>query len=108
MRITDSPVGLPSLLDEYNLFEFSNPLLPHHRELLALAGIAPDIADARGVISVTTPAELRRKGFSAKQAAVAEAGPVLVFCLWGTDGQLRSVEMRPDVPRVSESGSPPL
>jgi DNA polymerase I len=104
MRITDSPAGLPSLLDEYNLFEFSNPLLPHHRELLALAGVAPDIADARGVISCSDPADITALGFSQTQAAAGLRAPVLLFRIWNVDGGPAGWQMRPDTPRVGSNG----
>jgi Domain of unknown function (DUF3854) len=78
----------------------SSTLLPRHAALLDASAIATEVAAARGYRSVTTRAELRRLGFSERQARV----PALLLPVWNVRGEITSYQVRPDEPRVDGRG----
>ncbi|MGH2454150.1 MAG: DUF3854 domain-containing protein [bacterium] len=75
-------------------------LFPQHIELMLGSGIAPEVARARGYVSVDTKAELGRKGFSPAQQRV----PGLLLPVWRVTGERAFYQYRPDEPRINSAG----
>lgn len=75
-------------------------LLDHHAARLAERGIPPEMAEARGYRSITTKADLGRRGFSPAQRRV----PGLLIPLWRVDGKKGFAQYRPDDPRLNAEG----
>lgn len=67
-----------------------------HRTQLEASAISPEIIDARGYRTVEKRADLKRCGFSDRQALV----PALLVPVWGVDGQISIYQARPDAPRI--------
>jgi Protein of unknown function (DUF3631)/Domain of unknown function (DUF3854) len=72
-------------------------ILPQHQALLAASAIDPDVARARGYVSVDTRKQLQRyaKGFGSKCPI-----PGLLIPLRRADGSIWGYQYRPDAPRV--------
>ncbi|MEX2599302.1 MAG: phage/plasmid primase, P4 family [Dehalococcoidia bacterium] len=75
---------------------------PHHAQMLADSGIAPEVAAARGYRTVTQKAHLREWGFAPYQCRV----PALLIPLWNVHGEQAGFELRPDDPRIRKNGEP--
>ena len=73
-------------------------LLEHHEALIRGSAISQEVSDARGYRSVTTKAELKRLGFSERQARV----PALLLPIWDVYGEIACYQIRPDLPRISK------
>lgn len=78
----------------------ADPLLPHHRKMLADSGISPEVINARGYRSAAKKAELKELGFSDAQCR----GPALVIPVYDVTGQVVLHQIRPDVPRANSDG----
>jgi Domain of unknown function (DUF3854) len=78
-------------------------IFPKHAELLEKSAISPDVARARGYVSVDTGTRLGQLAhpFAKSQRVV----PGLLIPIYGTDGELRLHQYRPDNPRLS-NGKP--
>lgn len=69
----------------------------HHQDLLDARAVPGWVADLRGYRTITDPAELRREGFSPKQATVT---PGLLIPRWSLAGRPAIYpQFRPDRPR---------
>jgi hypothetical protein len=79
---------------------FGLRLLPQHQELLVASAISPEVAHARGYVSVTERARLEAVGFSPMQRQV----PGLLIPVHGVTGEVVGHEYRPDTPRVTGAG----
>jgi hypothetical protein len=66
-----------------------------HAALLEASAIDPEVARERGYVSVDTKAELSRRGFRRSQ----QHAPGLLIPIFGTDGERRLYQYRPDEPR---------
>jgi Domain of unknown function (DUF3854) len=75
-------------------------LLPQHQELLAASAISPEVAQARGWVSVTEKTRLEAVGFSPVQRRV----PGMLIPWHGVTGEVVVHEYRPDTPRVTDAG----
>jgi hypothetical protein len=71
-------------------------LLPQHRRLIDASAIAPAVAAARGYRSIETAAELKRLGFSERQARP----PALLIPIYDARGEMVLYQARPDFPRI--------
>jgi hypothetical protein len=71
-----------------------------HAELLAASAIDPEVARARGYVSVDVKTRLEALGFSKVQRRV----PGLLIPVHGITGEVVTYEYRPDVPRVTDAG----
>jgi len=80
--------------------DYGLALLPHHRKLLEDSAIAPDVASARGYISVVTTAHLSRYGFTRNQRIV----PTLLIPSFNVLGGQTFAQHRPDNPRTNAKG----
>ena len=78
-------------------------LFPNHAALLAASAIGPDVARARGYVSVDTGTRLESAGFAKSQRRNT---PGLLIPLHGTDGTVRLHQYRPDNPRIGADGKP--
>src|SRR5688500_223591 len=76
-------------------------LAPHHAALIDASAITPEVAAARGYRTVTSRAELRRRGFSDAQART----PALLIPVFGVSGEVKLYQARPDEPRI-KNGKP--
>ena len=76
-------------------------VFPQHAALLEASAISPEVARARGYISVDTKTRLEPAGFAKSQRVV----PGLLIPVYGTDGELRLHQNRPDNPRL-DNGKP--
>jgi hypothetical protein len=74
-----------------------------HVKLLEASAISPDVARARGYVSVDTGTRLESAGFAKSQRRNV---PGLLIPLHGADGTLRLHQYRPDNPRVGKDGRP--
>jgi Domain of unknown function (DUF3854) len=79
---------------------FGSRLLPQHVALLEASAISPEVADARGYVSVTEKSRLEAVGFSPVQRQV----PGLLIPVHGVTGEVVGHEYRPDTPRVTDAG----
>jgi len=78
-------------------------IFPHHAKLLEKSAISPDVARARGYVSVDTGTRLVPAGFAKSQRRTV---PGLLIPLHGTDGTVRLHQYRPDSPRLDKDGRP--
>src|SRR5688572_16088826 len=76
-------------------------LAAQHRQRVALSGIHPHVALARGCRSAETKADLRRLGFTDAQCRV----PALVLPVWSVFREIGNYQIRPDDPRI-QKGKP--
>src|SRR5260370_20101754 len=79
---------------------FGLGLLEQHQELLRASAISPEVARARGYVSVTEKSRLETAGFSRVQRQV----PGLLIPVCGVTGEVVGHEYRPDTPRVTDTG----
>jgi Protein of unknown function (DUF3631)/Domain of unknown function (DUF3854) len=77
-------------------------IFPPHAALLEASAISPEVARARGYVSVDTRTRLESAGFAKSQRTV----PGLLIPLHGTDGTVRLHQYRPDNPRIGTDGKP--
>ncbi len=82
--------------------QYGSRLFPQHAELLAASAVPPEIARARGYVTVDTKARLEALGYTAVQRRV----PGLLVPLRSGDGRCVGFQYRPDSPRVTEAGRP--
>ena len=76
-------------------------IFPQHAALLAASAISPEVARERGYVSADTGTRLGQAGFAKSQRVV----PSLLIPIYGTDGELRLHQNRPDNPRL-DNGKP--
>jgi len=76
-------------------------LSENHQAQLIASSINPDTIDARGYHTVDKMAEIRRCGFSDRQARV----PALLIPVWGVEGEVSLYQIRPDAPRIVKGKS---
>ena len=79
---------------------YGSALLPQHQALLSASAISPEVARARGYVSVTEQSRLKAVGFSPVQRQV----PGLLIPVHGVTGEVVGHEYRPDTPRVTDTG----
>jgi hypothetical protein len=77
-------------------------IFPQHAALLKQSAISPEVAAARGYVSVDTKARLASARFAKSQRSV----PGLLMPVHGTDGTVRLHQYRPDSPRLNGKGKP--
>jgi Domain of unknown function (DUF3854) len=77
-------------------------IFPQHAALLKDSAISPEVARARGYVSVDTATRLESAGFARSQRRNT---PGLLIPIYGTDGELRLHQYRPDNPRL-DKGKP--
>src|ERR1700730_11078793 len=77
----------------------SAALQPDHQALIAASAISPEIASARGYLSVTSEKELAELGFTKAQRL-----PGLVFPVRDVNGNIAFYQLRPDKPRLAKNG----
>ncbi len=82
--------------------QYGSRLFPQHAELLAASAVPPEIARARGYVSVDTKARLEALGYTAQQRRV----PGLLVPLHSAGGRCVGFQYRPDDPRSTETGRP--
>jgi hypothetical protein len=75
-------------------------IFEQHQELLRASAISPEVARARGYVSVDTKTRLEPVRFSPVQRRV----PGLLIPVHGVTGEVVAHEYRPDVPRVTDRG----
>src|SRR5689334_16540438 len=80
-------------------------LFPQHAALLKKSAISPEVARARGYVSVDTGTRLESAGFAKSQR---RSVPGLLIPLHGADGcGVRNHQYRPDNPRLdAKTGKP--
>lgn len=76
-------------------------IFPQHAALLQASAISPDVARARGYVSVDTKKRLENAGFERYQRRV----PGLLIPLRRADGSVWGYQYRPDTPRTTKAGS---
>ena len=82
-----------------NSTEISSYLFEHHRTMLEQeSGIRPDVITARGYETVTSKAELKRRGFSPAQQNV----PALLIPIFSPTGDVVLYQARPDTARINK------
>src|SRR5215204_1222431 len=81
--------------------DYGSRLLPQHQELLRGSAISPEVADARGYVSVTEQSRLKAAGFSNAQSGNV---PGLLIPVHGVTGDVVGHEYRPDTSRVTDAG----
>jgi Domain of unknown function (DUF3854) len=79
---------------------FGLSLLAQHKELLRASAISPEVARARGYVSVTEKSRLEAAEFSPVQRRL----PGLLIPVHGVTGEVVGHEYRPDTPRVTDAG----
>ncbi len=79
---------------------YGSGLFPQHAELLAASAVRPEMARARGYVTVDTKAHLESLGYTAVQRRV----PGLLVPLHSGDGRCVGFQYRPDTPRTTEAG----
>ncbi len=82
--------------------DYGESLLPHHAKLLRDSAITPEVARARGYLSVEKKCELEELGFSRPQRRV----PALLIPIRNTRGEVVLHQIRPDNPRCKSNGKP--
>jgi hypothetical protein len=75
--------------------DYSSALFPQHVAMLTASGISPEVAAARGYVSVDRKARLDKLGFSPAQRHV----PGLLVPVHDVAGQVATFQYRPDLPR---------
>lgn len=81
---------------------YGGSIFPQHAKLLAESAIGPDVAKARGYVSVDTKTRLA-------PIKIVKAGrnvPGLLIPIHGVDGTLKTYQYRPDSPRLDKDGKP--
>src|SRR5258706_817347 len=79
-------------------------VFPQHAALLKKSAISPEVARARGYVSVDTGTRLEPAGFAKSQRRNV---PGLLIPLHGADGTgVRLHQYRPDSPRIGKDGKP--
>jgi hypothetical protein len=76
------------------------PLLEQHIQFLHLRAVADDVARERGYRSALKKSEVRDFGFGPTQQLV----PTLVLPVHSVLRTVESYQLRPDTPRLNESG----
>jgi len=76
-------------------------IFPQHAELLVASAVSPEVARERGYVSAGEKTRLESAGFAKSQRVV----PSLLIPIYGTDGELRTHQNRPDNPRL-DNGKP--
>jgi len=76
-------------------------IFPQHAALLAASAISPEVSRERGYVSAGEKTRLQRAGFTKSQRVV----PSLLIPIYGTDGELRLHQNRPDNPRLDNGKS---
>jgi hypothetical protein len=71
-----------------------------HRRFLHVRAVSGDVATERGYQSVTRKVGLEKLGFARLQQLV----PALVIPVWSVRGEVESYQLRPDIPRLNETG----
>lgn len=77
-------------------------LFDHHAQLLADSAISPEVADARGYVTVDTKTRLVETGI----AKAARSVPGLLIPIRDVTGEIKLYQYRPDRPRLNEAGKP--
>lgn len=77
-------------------------LAQHHRELIEASAITADVAGERGYFTAARRPELQVLGFAPAQRNV----PALVIPIRDAAGEVVNYQIRPDTPRIAESGKP--
>lgn len=77
-------------------------LFPQHAALVCKSGVTPEVAEARGYMSVDAKATLGRFGFGPAQRRV----PGLLIPVYNVAGKIAFHQYRPDSPRTSAGGKP--
>ena len=72
----------------------------HEEAIYAASGIAPEVALARGYVTVEKASDLAELGFAVYQAVV----PGLLVPIHGVDGGIVTYQFRPDVSRIAKGG----
>ncbi|PZG54327.1 hypothetical protein C1I98_04395, partial [Spongiactinospora gelatinilytica] len=80
--------------------EYGGSIFPQHARLLAESAITPEVARARGYVSVDTKTRLD----SIRIAKAGRNAPGLLIPIHGVDGTVKLHQYRPDSPRVSNEG----
>lgn len=75
-------------------------LAPQHRDLLTDSAISDEVAESRGYWTATRRSELERLGFKRAQQNV----PALVIPIRDSRGRIVTYQVRPDQPRISDTG----
>ncbi len=73
-------------------------LSDRHKKMLEESGIRSEVVEARGYETVTTKSELSRLGFT----KVQQSCPALKIPVYGPDGEIAFVQIRPDEPRYRD------
>ena len=81
--------------------DYGAAIFPQHAKLLADSAISPEVARARGYVSVDTRKRLEALGFERYQRNV----PGLLLPLRRADGSGWGYQYRPDKPRVTGAGT---
>ena len=76
-------------------------ILPQHAALLKASAIPPEVARARGYVSVDTKKRLENLGFERYQRSV----PGLLIPARRADGSVWGYQYRPDEPRTTKAGT---
>jgi hypothetical protein len=77
-------------------------LLEQHWKFLRERAIADEVAAERGYQSAIKKAELEKLGFGRPQQLI----PALVLPIWSVRGAVESYQLRPDKPRLNQTGKP--
>src|SRR5215217_9157741 len=80
----------------------SRGLAEQHRQLLEASAVSDEVAAERGYWTATRKAELETLGFKRAQCSV----PALVIPIRDADGAIVNYQIRPDQPRIGETGRP--
>jgi hypothetical protein len=80
---------------------YGEHIFANHAALLAASAISPEVARERGYVSAGEKTRLERAKFAKSQRIV----PSLLIPIYGTDGELRLHQNRPDNPRL-DNGKP--
>lgn len=75
-------------------------LLPQHLRLIEESAISPEVARERGYFSAAEKSQLESLGFRPYQQRV----PAMVVPIWNVHGQIAFYQIRPDQPRITDSG----
>ena len=75
-------------------------LLSQHLRLIEESAIDPEVARERSYFSAEEKSQLDALGFQPYQLSV----PALVIPIWNVHGQIAFHQIRPDHPRITDSG----
>lgn len=78
-------------------------IFPQHAALLKASAISPEVAAARGYVSVDTGTRLKSAGFSGYQRRSSQV-PGLLIPVHDVTGAIATWQYRPDQPRVTKAG----